>query len=101
MITFQSKLMEYTKDLLEKIKKLAKDLTPIEELAALLDVSEMELRQDINTPEHAARRAYMSGYAETSLRLRRMNIDLVNAGSPAADEACRQYLKRMTRDIDI
>lgn len=43
----------------------------------------------------------MKGYSETALRLRKQNIDLVDAGSPAADEACRVYLRRMTRDLEI
>ena len=43
----------------------------------------------------------MKGYSKTALRLRKQNLDLVDAGSPAADEACRVYIRRMTRDIDI
>jgi hypothetical protein len=43
----------------------------------------------------------MKGYSETALKLRKQNLDLVDAGSPAADEACRGYLKRMIRDIDL
>lgn len=43
----------------------------------------------------------MKGYAETALKLRKQNLELVDAGSPAADEACRDYLKRMIRDITI
>ena len=70
-------------------------------MSALLDIEETELRDDVNTPGHPARRAFLKGYAETALRLRRQNLDLVDAGSPAADEACRGYLRRMIRDIEI
>ena len=70
-------------------------------MSALLDIEETELRDDVNTTGHPARRAFLKGYAETALRLRRQNLDLVDAGSPAADEACRGYLRRMIRDIEI
>jgi hypothetical protein len=66
-----------------------------------LGFDEIEFKTDINTPGHPARRTFMKGYSETALRLRKQNLELVDAGSPAADEACRGYLRRMTRDIDI
>lgn len=54
-----------------------------------MDFDEKEFRDDINTPGNPARRAFMKGYSETALRLRKQNLELVDAGSPAADEACR------------
>jgi hypothetical protein len=66
-----------------------------------LDFNEKEFLDDVNTTGHPARRAFMKGYSETALRLRKQNLELVDAGSPAADEACRGYLRRMIRDIDI
>lgn len=93
--------MDYSEDLLKKIKELSSLLTPPQEISALLDFDETEFKTDINTLDNPARRAFMKGYAETALRLRKQNIDLVDAGSPAADDACRGYLKRMMRDIDV
>jgi hypothetical protein len=93
--------MDYSSDLLTKIQDLSSHLTPPVEISALLDVDEKELLDDLNTPGHPARRAFMKGYSETALKLRKQNLDLVDAGSPAADEACRGYLKRMIRDIDL
>ena len=93
--------MDYSSDLLTRIQDLSSQLTPLPEISALLDIDERELRDDVNTPGHDARRAFMKGYAETALKLRKQNLELVDAGSPAADEACRGYLKRMIRDIDI
>lgn len=66
-----------------------------------MDIDETELCADINTLGRPARKAFMKGYSETALRLRKQNLDLVDAGSPAADEACRVYLRRMTRDVEI
>ncbi len=93
--------MDYSSDLLTKIQDLASQLTPPQEISALLDIDEMELCADINTLGHPVRKAFMKGYSETALRLRKQNLDLVDAGSPAADEACRVYLRRMTRDVEI
>ena len=93
--------MDYSSDLLTRIQDLSTHLTPLPEISPLLDIDERELRDDVNTPGHDARRAFMKGYAETALKLRKQNLELVDAGSPAADEACRGYLKRMIRDIDI
>lgn len=67
----------------------------------MLDIDERELRDDVNTPDNPARRAFLKGYAVTALKLRKQNLELADAGSPAADEACRGYLKRMIRDIDL
>ncbi len=93
--------MDYSKDLLSKIQDLSSQLTPPQEISALLDIDETEFKTDINTPGHPARRAFMKGFSETALRLRKQNLDLVDAGSPAADEACRGYMRRMIREIDL
>ena len=93
--------MDYSSDLLTRIQDLSSQLTPPQEISALLDFDETEFKADINTPGHPARRAFMKGYSETALRLRKQNLELVDAGSPAADEACRGYLRRMIREIDI
>lgn len=93
--------MDYSTDLLKEIYELSGDLTPPQEIAALLDLDETEFRADINTPGNEARKAFLKGLSETALRLRRQNLELVDTGSPAADDACRGYLKRMMREIDI
>ena len=93
--------MDYSSDLLNKIQDLSKDLTPPQEISALLDIDETELRNALNTIGSPVRKAFMKGYAETALKLRKQTLELVDTGSPAADEACRGYLKRMIRDIEI
>lgn len=93
--------MDYSNDLLDSIKDLSSNLTPPAEISALLDIDEKQFVDDLNTPGNPARRSFLKGYAETALKLRKQNLELVDAGSPAADEACRGYLKRMVRDIDL
>lgn len=91
--------MDYSSDLLTKIQDLSSKLTPPREISALLDIDETEFKADINTPGNPARRAFMCGYSKTALRLRKQNLELVDAGSPAADEACRSYLRRVEREL--
>lgn len=93
--------MDYSSDLLSKIQDLSSQLTPPAEISALLDIDETELRADLNTKGHPARKAFLKGYASTALHLRKQNLELVDAGSPSADEACMGYLKRMIRDIEL
>lgn len=93
--------MDYSEDLLKKIKELAESLTPPQEIAALTGLNELTLMYDINTPDNPARIAFMQGYSATALKLRKQNLELTDAGSPAADDACRSYMRRMLRDIDL
>ena len=91
--------MDYSQDSLNKIRQLASQLTPVTEIGILLGFDESLFRDDIATVGHPARVAYLSGYAETALEIRKRNLDLAKAGSPAADEALRIYLKRMMNDL--
>lgn len=93
--------MDYSDDLLTRIQDLSSQLTPPMEISVLLDIDEGEFAVDLNTRGNPARKAFLKGYASIALKLRRQNLDLVDAGSPAADEACRGYLKKMIRDIDL
>ena len=91
--------MDYSTDLLKKIRELAKQLTPASEIAYLIGVDEVAFLDDIITPGNPARREYMTGFAETANEIRKRNLDLAAAGSPAADEALRSYLRRMMTEL--
>lgn len=91
--------MDYSNELLTRIRDLSSQLTPPQEISALLDIEEREFLNDLNTIGHPARKAFMQGYATTANEIRKDNINLAQAGSPAADEACRGYLRCMMRDI--
>ena len=92
--------MDYSTDSLMKIEELASQLTPITEIGALLDFDELAVHDDINTPGNPARKAFLRGYAITANKLRKNNLDLSYTGSPAADEACRGYLRKMMTDVN-
>ena len=91
--------MDYSKETLQKIQQLAQELTPISEISFLLDCDEVQLTDDVRTPGSADRKAYMTGYAKAAHEIRMRNMDLSKAGSPAADEALRGYLKKMMNDL--
>ena len=91
--------MNYSQDLLNQIKELAEALTPITEIGVLLELNERELRDDINTIDNPARKAYYTGFAKTALEVRKRNIELSKAGSPSADEAVRGYINKLMRDL--
>lgn len=93
--------MDYSSDLLTRIKDLSCQLTPPAEISALLDIDERDFVDDLNTIGHPARKAFLQGCAATANKIRKDNIDLAQAGSPAADEACRGYLIKMMRNINI
>ena len=97
IILFNS--MDFSTDLLIKIKELASKLTPITEISALLDLNEIELRDAVNTPGNPVRTAYFKGFSERALKIRERNLELAEAGSPSADDALFSYLKRMMNDL--
>ena len=93
--------MDYSNDLLTRIRDLSSQLTPPQEISALLDIDERAFIDDLNTVGHPARRAFLVGSATTANKMRRSDMELAEAGSPAAEEACRDYLRRMMRDVNI
>lgn len=93
--------MDYSQDLIKEIELMAAQMTPAVEIGVLLGIDETAFLDDINTPGSPARIAYLRGYATTARKLRRNNLELADAGSPAADEACRGYLSKMLYNINI
>ncbi len=86
-------------DIVSKVEELARQLTPLSEMAALTDIDEMQLRDEISTSGSPLRKAYFRGMAEQALKIRKRNLELADAGSPAADEAVRGYLRKMMYDL--
>lgn len=82
----------------ERITELAEALTPISDMAVLMDVSEMELRRELDDRSTPASRTYRRAKARTALEIRRRDIEQAAAGSPAAAENMVSYFNRMTDD---
>lgn len=93
--------MDYSTQQLEKIKELAECLTPLSDMAVLLDVDIDELRLDIRNRSTPVSRAYHYAKATTALKLRKQEIELANVGSPLAVQLTNGYLLNMDSDEDL
>lgn len=93
--------MDYSTEQIEKIKELASFLTPIADMAVLLDVDIDQLRLDILDKGSPVSRAYHYAKATTALKLRKQEIELANVGSPLAVSLTNGYLLNMDSDEDL
>lgn len=93
--------MDFSTEQIKQIEELAAILTPISEMAVLLDVDADELRNEIRYRKSPVSRAYYRAKAETSTRLRRQELELANVGSPLAVQQVRGYLLDMDSDEDL
>ena len=80
---------------LNKLTELTQWLTPISDMAVLMDVPESFSREYLNNPDTEAYAVYRHTRAEVALRYRKADIELAQASSPTAAEAVRLHLKRM------
>lgn len=87
--------MENVKVTLEQIEKYGERLTPIKELAYLIDVPEMELQEEINNLHSPMRKAYMRGRARTADSLREQLLSNAMAGSPTSIVELLQQLNAL------
>ncbi|MDR1981340.1 MAG: hypothetical protein LBQ39_06965 [Tannerellaceae bacterium] len=76
----------------EKIKEYAACLMSIPDIAVLMGVDVDSLRGKIADRSSAISIAYYQGKAETTLAIRRQEVELAKAGSPLAVERTSDYL---------
>ena len=81
--------------------RLAAELPPVREMAALLGIDEDALRLELSDRSSAARAAYFRAKAETANRLRRQELEFARLGSPLAVQLTGEYLREMTSDEDF
>ncbi len=91
--------MDYSTTLLKEIEDLASKLTPISEICVLLDMPINEVRDDIATEGSPAWKAFYKGMALAAKDIRERDIELAQAGSPAAADALRIHLRKMMSDL--
>lgn len=82
----------------DEITKYVSLLTPIGEMALLMNVDERELRDEIDDPHSAVSLAYRRAKAQVALELRQKDIEFAEAGSPTASEAVVAHYRRMIMD---
>lgn len=82
----------------EEISDLVSKLTPISDMAILLGVTEIELREALDDPTSPASYAYRAAKARVALQLRERDIELASAGSQTAAENVNFYYRQMLQD---
>lgn len=93
--------MIYSKEQISRIKELAGYLTPISDIAVLMDLDEDELRLDLHNQKSEVAKAYFKGKAESQLALRQQELELARVGSPLAVQMATTYLQNMDTDEDL
>lgn len=93
--------MYFSQEIIDRIAGYAADLTPVSEIAALLDINEDMLRLALSETGSEVRRAYLKAKAETAHMLRRQELEFAKVGSPLAIQLTGSYLREMTADEDF
>lgn len=87
---------------MEKMRKLVGALTPVADMAVLLDMPEGELRDELADPLSPAGKAYRRARAEAALQMRLRDIAFASdPESPARTAAAANvaaYYAQMTAD---
>lgn len=81
----------------DEIRTLVASLTPIPDIAILMDVPERELRDALDDLSSPVSKAYRRTRAEAALRMRTDAISAAAAGSEQAAEAVAEYYQDMLR----
>lgn len=93
--------MIYSKEQISRIKELAGYLTPISDIAVLMDLDADELRLDLQNRTSDVAKAYFKGKAESQLALRQQELELARVGSPLAVQMATTYIMNMDTDEDL
>lgn len=91
----------FTQETIDSVARLASDLTPVRDIAALLDIDEDLLRAELAIPSSPVRRAYLKARAQTSLDMRRRELELARVGSPLAVQMAGAYLRDLELQEDV
>ena len=93
--------MDYNDETVSRIEELAALLTPIRDIAAIMELDEDMLRLELATKGSPVRAAYLKAKARTALDMRRQELELARIGSPLAVQLTASYLSDMTSDEDF
>ncbi|MCF2551122.1 hypothetical protein [Bacteroides caecigallinarum] len=93
--------MVLTSTQIDRIKELASMLTPVSDIAVLMDIDERRFREILSDKSHPASLAYRKGKAERALQIRQNELELAEAGSPLAVQLIGSYLRDMDSDEDL
>lgn len=86
---------ELSDEQLQRLEELTRGLTPLEDMAVLLDLDEVEMRLLLDADDMPAAKIYRKTKAEMALKIRQNDIDLAENGSPTAAEKVSGYFSAM------
>lgn len=90
--------MNFTKEQIEQIEKLASLYMKISDIALILDIDEATLRAQLEIKDSQAYNAYFKGKALRKLELRKQEMELARVGSPLALDNAAKALIDMEDD---
>lgn len=93
--------MDYSIDLLKKIETEASEMMTPTEIAFLLDIDELSLKDDINTIGHPARKSFFIGVVRTAQELRKNIREAAVAGSPYSISECQKQIINILSEVTI
>jgi Zn/Cd-binding protein ZinT len=79
---------------IELIEEYASLFFTIDEIAMLLDGDTQELRREIKANTTEAAKAYYRGKLKTQIELRKQTLNFARKGSPQAEAAMIDFLKK-------
>lgn len=94
-------LIHYSDEQISQIRDLAAALTPISDIAILMNLDVYQLRDALADPNNPVSQAYRRAKAETMLSIRRNELQLASMGSPLAVQLAGSYLINMNNDEDL
>lgn len=94
-------LTHYSDEQISQIRDLAAALTPISDIAILMNLDVYQLRDALADPANPVSQAYRRAKAETMLSIRRNELQLASMGSPLAVQLAGSYLINMNNDEDL
>ena len=82
----------------QSIIEYTRMLTPIADMAVLLDIPESDLRDILSSPDDDIAKAFRKTKAEVALDIRKRDIEMAAAGSPTAAVTVSNHLAKLLND---
>lgn len=89
---------EISADMCEEIERLAGYFVPLSDIATVLELNPVELRERIADAGSPESRAYARGKAKAKIKLKAQEMELASVGSPLAMQSVRENLVLMEED---
>ena len=90
--------MSLSKEQLKALEDFAYNLIPIDFMAIMMEVDELDLREAINDRKSEEHNAYYKGYGRMMLETRKSIIRSAQNGSNPAQTALLQFMREFQND---